>query len=142
MVPSVFDGLSKRKLVAPETPWFSRVGLVVAAELLWRDGLQDFEQRLAGRVILGRVAIVARASRDLRRCWLIILCLHGCTGPELSAVERIILDAFGCRSPSLSRRIGCRRLRGGGMVDRGLGVFQRRQRGEESNVHPPCLGKD
>ena len=43
---------------------FSRCGLVLAAELLWRDGLQDFEQHLAGRVILERVAIVARA-RDV-----------------------------------------------------------------------------
>src|SRR5437870_13812550 len=106
--------------------------LILAAELLWRDGLQDFEQRLARRVILERVAIVARASQDRRRCWFIIPCLHRCTGPKLSAVELIMLDAFGRRSPGLGRRIDWRRLRGGGVVDRGLGVFPRRPRCEQT----------
>src|SRR2546430_14487960 len=85
--------------------------LVLAAELLWRDGLQDFEQRLARRVILERVAIVARASQDRRRCWFIIPCLHRCTGPKLSAVGIILLYAFWRRRPRPRRRSDRRRPR-------------------------------
>src|SRR6266404_1156736 len=99
-----------------------RLDLVLAAELFWRDRLQDFEHPVAGRGILERVAILARARRDLWRCRLVIPRLHRFTRHELSAIEHITRGAFGRRSPGLSRRVDCWRLRGRGAVDRALGV--------------------